>query len=85
MRRSLKSLIETHPGPEVCDEASDGSEAVRMAKFLKLHIAILDIARRELNSLDAAYSTRDIPRFGSLSSSRSKCLPWLIELTHLSG
>ena len=32
VRRGVKSLLQSHPGWEVCGEASDGREAVDLAK-----------------------------------------------------
>ena len=54
VRAGMKSLIESAEGFEVVGEASNGREAVRLAKALKPDVALFDIAMPELNGLDAA-------------------------------
>jgi DNA-binding NarL/FixJ family response regulator len=58
VRLGLKSLIETHPGWEVCGEAHNGWEAVTEVKRLAPDIAVLDISMPELNGLEAARKIR---------------------------
>jgi len=53
-RKGIRSLIENHPGWEVCGEARDGREAVESAGMLKPDIVLLDIGMPSLNGLDAA-------------------------------
>src|ERR1700727_1079920 len=52
VRRGLCSLLQKHEGWEVCGEASDGREAVEMAKQLKPDVIIVDIGMPYLNGLD---------------------------------
>ena len=52
-RQGLKALLERE-GFEVVAEASDGHEAVRLARKHELNIAILDIGMPMLNGIDAA-------------------------------
>lgn len=52
-RRGVCSLLETHPGWEICGEAADGREAVACAKRVKPDLALLDIGMPSLNGLDA--------------------------------
>jgi DNA-binding NarL/FixJ family response regulator len=59
MRRGLRSVIESQPGWQVCGEAHTGAEAVQLARQLKPHIAILDIAMPEMNGLEAAKQIRE--------------------------
>ena len=52
VRRGLCALLQKHEGWEVCGEASDGREAVEMAKRLKPDVVIVDIGMPHLNGLD---------------------------------
>jgi DNA-binding NarL/FixJ family response regulator len=54
VRRGIRSLLEKHPGWQVCGEASDGREAVSSAAALKPDLVLLDIGMPNLNGLDAA-------------------------------
>jgi DNA-binding NarL/FixJ family response regulator len=54
VRRGIRSLLESHPGWEVCAEAKDGREAVERSKELKPDLVLLDIGMPNLNGLDAA-------------------------------
>ncbi|HSB80855.1 MAG TPA: response regulator transcription factor [Candidatus Methylomirabilis sp.] len=53
VRQGLKALLERE-GLEVIGEASDGREAVQLAKTLSPDVAVLDLAMPLLNGLDAA-------------------------------
>jgi DNA-binding NarL/FixJ family response regulator len=53
VRRGLCALLQKHEGWEVCGEASNGREALEMAKQLKPDVVILDIGMPLLNGLDA--------------------------------
>ncbi|HJX84755.1 MAG TPA: response regulator transcription factor [Candidatus Angelobacter sp.] len=53
VRRGLCTLLKTHEGWEICGEASDGREAVEMARQLKPDVVILDIGMPNLNGLAA--------------------------------
>src|ERR1700680_4236634 len=53
VRRGLCALLQKHAGWEVCGEASNGREAVEMAKRLNPDVAIMDIDMPNLNGLDA--------------------------------
>jgi DNA-binding NarL/FixJ family response regulator len=53
-RRGIRSLLESHPGWEVCGEAKDGREAVDYASRMKPDLVLLDIGMPSLNGLDAA-------------------------------
>jgi DNA-binding NarL/FixJ family response regulator len=53
-RKGIRSLLESHPGWEVCGEARDGREAVEYAGKLKPDVVLLDIGMPNLNGLNAA-------------------------------
>lgn len=53
-RQGIRSLLESHPGWEVCAEAKDGREAVEFADRLRPDVLLLDIGMPNLNGLDAA-------------------------------
>lgn len=59
VRRGLRSVLEGHPGWEVCGEATTGRQAVELAGSLQPDIVILDITMPELNGLDAAPRIRE--------------------------
>jgi len=50
----MRSLLEGHPGWEICGEARDGREAVELAHKCMPDIVLLDIGMPNLNGLDAA-------------------------------
>jgi DNA-binding NarL/FixJ family response regulator len=54
VRQGVRSLLESHPGWEVCGEAVDGWETVRKAEQLQPDLVTLDIGMPNLNGLDAA-------------------------------
>lgn len=58
MRRGIRDLVETDPELQVCGEASNGREALELARRLKPDVAVLDLAMPELNGLDAIRSIR---------------------------
>jgi DNA-binding NarL/FixJ family response regulator len=53
-RKGIRSLLENHPGWEICGDARDGREAVASASTLKPDVFLLDIGMPNLNGLDAA-------------------------------
>ena len=54
MRRTLRNLLERHDHWKVCDEASDGREAVEKFDRGKFDVVVLDFQMPEMNGLDAA-------------------------------
>jgi DNA-binding NarL/FixJ family response regulator len=58
VRRGLRTVLEAHPGWEVCGEAANGVEAVAQARALEPDIVVLDFAMPELNGLSAARQIR---------------------------
>lgn len=47
-------MLEKNTGWRICGEASTGRQAVELALRLRPHVAILDLAMREVNGLEAA-------------------------------
>jgi DNA-binding NarL/FixJ family response regulator len=63
VRQGLRSLLESHPGWEVCGEATDGLETVRKAAECKPDLIALDIGMPQMNGLEAAREIlRDNPK-----------------------
>jgi DNA-binding NarL/FixJ family response regulator len=54
VRRYLRGLLEQQEGWRVCDEASDGAEAVRRFEHGHHDLIVLDFQMPEMNGLEAA-------------------------------
>jgi len=54
VRQQLRALLEQNPDWEVCGEATDGHEAVEMARSLLPDVVILDFSMPMMNGLQAA-------------------------------
>ena len=59
VRRGLREELSQHEGWEICGEARNGREAVKMALKLSPDVAVIDLSMPELNGLEA---TRQIRR-----------------------
>jgi len=53
VRQGLSALLRSEPDIEVVGEASDGLEAVEMAKKINPDVVLMDIAMRHLNGIEA--------------------------------
>jgi DNA-binding NarL/FixJ family response regulator len=63
VREGLKTLLQSQPKWQVCDEASTGREAVEKARQHKPDVIVLDFSMPELNGLDATRQIRKaLPR-----------------------
>jgi two-component system, NarL family, response regulator NreC len=52
-RRGLQRILQSQPDIEVVAEAASGLEAIEMAKLHQPDVAIVDIAMKELNGIEA--------------------------------
>ena len=59
VRRGLREQLSQHEGWEICGEAANGRDAVKMASKLQPDVAVIDLSMPELNGLEA---TRQIRR-----------------------
>jgi DNA-binding NarL/FixJ family response regulator len=63
VRQGLRALIDAMPDAEVIAEASNGHEALALARRLDPDVALLDIAMPQLNGIEtAARLTQECPR-----------------------
>lgn len=76
VRRGLREQLSAHQGWEICGEASNGREAVKLARDLTPDIAVLDLTMPELNGLEA---TRQIKK----ESPRTEVLIFTMHETEL--
>lgn len=53
MRQGLRHILESRPEFEIIAETSSGIEAVESARRLKPDVAIVDVAMKELNGIEA--------------------------------
>src|SRR5579883_1525155 len=54
VRQGIRAILQTRPEWEICGEAVDGREAVRLAQELQPDIIIMDITMPKLSGLEAA-------------------------------
>lgn len=63
VRRGLREQLGAHDGWEICGEARDGREAVKLALKLAPDVAVIDLSMPELNGLEATRQIRrEMPR-----------------------
>ena len=54
VRRGVCTLLQSHPGWQICGEAINGTQAVELAGQLDPDVVVLDISMPEMGGLDAA-------------------------------
>jgi DNA-binding NarL/FixJ family response regulator len=60
VRRGLRALLANRPEWQICDEATEGREAVEKARQSQPDVVILDIGMPGLNGLEAARQIRKV-------------------------
>lgn len=58
VREGIRTLLQTRPDWEICDEAANGREAVEKAKQSKPNVVVLDFSMPELNGVDVTRLVR---------------------------
>jgi DNA-binding NarL/FixJ family response regulator len=53
IRRGVQGILRAYPEWELCGEAENGQEAIRLAETLKPEIIIMDVSMPVLNGLEA--------------------------------
>lgn len=54
VRRGVCTLLQSHPGWQVCGEAINGAQAVELAERLNPDIIVLDVSMPQMSGVDAA-------------------------------
>lgn len=63
LRQGLRRILENHPGMTVVAEASSGQEAVELVARHLPDVAVVDVAMKELNGIEAtAQIVKNFPR-----------------------
>ena len=60
IRRGVHGILQAFPEWELCAEAADGQEAIRLAEAVKPEIVIMDVSMPGLNGLEATRIIRNI-------------------------
>src|SRR5258707_8629838 len=60
IRRGVQQILHAFPEWELCGEAGDGQEAIRLAETLRPEIIIMDVSMPGLNGLEATRIIRNI-------------------------
>jgi len=59
IRRGVQGILHSFPEWELCGEADNGQEAVRLAESLRPEVIIMDVSMPVLNGLEATRIIRD--------------------------
>jgi DNA-binding NarL/FixJ family response regulator len=54
IRKTVRSILQDHPGFEVCGEADDSAKAIEEARKLKPDVIVLDVSMPVLTGFEAA-------------------------------
>ena len=60
VRAGVRSIMEAHSGWQVCAEANNGKDAVRLAAELQPDVAVLDLELGELDGVTAARQIKEL-------------------------
>jgi len=60
IRRGVQGILRPHPEWELCGEAENGQEAVKLAEALKPDVIIMDVSMPVLNGLEATRLIHDL-------------------------
>jgi len=61
IRRGVQGILHSFPEWELCGEADNGQEAVRLAESLRPEIIIMDVSMPVLNGLEATRQSTSMP------------------------
>jgi DNA-binding NarL/FixJ family response regulator len=53
IRRGVQGILQGYPEWQICAEAADGAEAIRLAESLQPEVIIMDVSMPGLNGLEA--------------------------------
>ncbi len=60
IRRGVQGILSTYPEWQLCGEADNGQDAVRLTGELKPEVVIMDVTMPGLNGLEATQIIRDV-------------------------